>query len=171
MNSSDPNLPPEESSSAARNEEDLLENESQLARGALQRLREDIMQSLRRSADVRAWAAQYPWPTLGAAAAAGIAGGWRWGVPLAINRRWRKRWMTAAESADFPHSDIPHESSAGHPAARLVSGLGTFAGAFASAAIGAATQAIGEAVKELIHDTLHPETENEEEPPAEDVGQ
>ena len=59
-----------------RNEGELLENESQLARGALQRLREEIMQSLRRSADVRAWAAQYPWPTLGAAAVAGIAGGW-----------------------------------------------------------------------------------------------
>jgi hypothetical protein len=54
MNSFDSNLPPDEPSpeKPPRGEEELLENESQLARGALQRLRGEIMESLRHSADV-----------------------------------------------------------------------------------------------------------------------
>lgn len=121
------------------------------------------MDSLRRSGDVRAWAARYPWPTLGAAAVAGIGAGWALG---SATRREPAEGQPADEAAaDFSEQPQTAEEAGagGNPAMRLVSGLGTFAGAFASAAIGAATQAIAEAIKETIHDSLHPPATSEDE--------
>ncbi len=132
--------------------------------GRLQRLRGEIMESLKRSADVRAWAARFPWPTLGAAAVAGIGAGW------AVGNATRRQ--TPEEAAFEGQSPAAQEAEAAHPAGRLVSGLGTIVGAFASAAMGAATQAVTAAIKETIHESLHPEPgEEEEEPPAETHGQ
>lgn len=169
MSTSEHNLPPEDSTPAKppRSEAELLEHESQLARGAVQRLRHEIMQSLRRSADVKAWAVRFPWPTLGAAAVAGIGAGWAIG---SATRRGTASDQSLDESAADPSTIRPEAEAAAHPTGRLVSGLGTLAGAVMSAAIGAATQAVSEVVKETIHDSLHPETGDPEEPVA-DSGQ
>ncbi len=161
MNSSDSNLTPDDSppEKPPRGEGELLDHESHLARGALGRLRGEILESLKRSADVRAWAERFPWPTLGAAAVAGIGAGWA--VGSATRRQTPEE--EAAEAAEEIHSAAGLEVAAEHPAGRLVSGLGTMVGTFASAAMGAATQAVVEAIKETIHESLHPEPEENDQ--------
>lgn len=167
MNSSDSNLPRDEPplEKPPRGEGELLDHESELARGALGRLRDEIFESLKRSADVRAWAARFPWPTLGAAAVAGIGAGWAVGSAT----RHQTPAEEAAEAAEGMPSADAYDAAAVHPAGRLVSGLGTMVGAFASAAMGAATQAVVAAIKETIHESLHPEPDEDDQPPAEEV--
>ena len=167
MSSSQPNLPPgEPPPDPPRHEAELLDREAQLARDALQRLRGEILESLGRSADISAWAARYPWPTLGAAAVAGVGAGWALGNATRREPPSSEATPTADESAGAPQAAAPETAAAGAapPAARLVGGLGTLAGAFASAVVGAATEAVAQVIKESLHDTLRPEDPGKQMP-------
>jgi hypothetical protein len=62
-------------SSAADAESEFLAAQSKLARQALGTVLGEIERNLLRSADVRAWAARYPWPTAATAAVAGAGAG------------------------------------------------------------------------------------------------
>jgi hypothetical protein len=57
---------------ARQSETEYLAGEADAAREALAATLAEMRQSLKDSADVRAWAQKYPWATLGAAAAAGF---------------------------------------------------------------------------------------------------
>jgi hypothetical protein len=62
-------------SSASDAEAEFLAEQSRLARQALGTVLGEIERNLLRSADVRAWAARYPWPTAATAAVAGVGAG------------------------------------------------------------------------------------------------
>jgi hypothetical protein len=157
------------SDGSPRNEAELLDQESRLAQEALTRIRGEVAESLRRSVDLGAWAARYPWPTLGTAAVAGATAGWALG---AATKKKDAGEEPASEGQAPDASSDGREAEANqtaHPASRMVSGLATLTGAFASAAIGAASQAVAQVVKESIHDTLRPPptASAESDPPSE----
>jgi hypothetical protein len=56
-------------------EAEFLAEQSRLAKQAIGQVIGEIEHNLARSADVRAWAARYPWPTVAAATAAGFGAG------------------------------------------------------------------------------------------------
>src|SRR5260221_8952023 len=62
-------------SSAPDAEAEFLSEQSRLARQALSTVLGEIERNLLRSADVRAWAARYPWPTAATATVAGVGAG------------------------------------------------------------------------------------------------
>jgi hypothetical protein len=144
-----------------RNEAEFLDRESRLAREALLRLRGEMLDSLGRTADVAAWTARYPWPSLATAAAAGIGAGWALGSTFGRKSSSDKTAPASdqqtTESAATDESGAPHAPQTPPAASRLVSGLGTLTGALASAAFTAATEALTDVVKETMHDALHPD--------------
>lgn len=141
------------------NEEEFLDQEARLAREALQRTREDALESLGRTADVSAWTKRYPWQSLGTAAVAGLGAGWALGSAFGRG---------SSERSDEPGEDVPRADSESpekpHATHRLVSGLGTLSGAIASAAFTALLEALRTTVKDSVHDAFNPE------PPAQDDG-
>jgi len=62
-------------SSASDTQAAFLAEQSRLARQALGTVLGEIERNLLRSADVRAWAARYPWPTAATATVAGLGAG------------------------------------------------------------------------------------------------
>ena len=60
-------------------QEEYFQRESQLARDGLARLKDEMLDSLSRSADMSAWTVRFPWASLGTAAVAGVATGWALG--------------------------------------------------------------------------------------------
>ena len=56
-------------------EAEFLAEQTRLAKQAIGQVIGEIEHNLARSADVRAWAARYPWPTVAAATAAGFGAG------------------------------------------------------------------------------------------------
>jgi hypothetical protein len=62
-------------SSASDIEAEFLAEQSKLARQAISTVLGEMERNLLRSADVRAWAARYPWPTAAAAVVAGAGAG------------------------------------------------------------------------------------------------
>ncbi len=83
-------------------EAEFLEHQAQLAREALQRVRGEVLQSIAHSADIRAWGQRYPWPTMGAAAAAGLGTGWALGSILAGKKHPAEAPVAAAAPAQRP---------------------------------------------------------------------
>ncbi len=134
-------------------EDEYLQREARLATEALARLRGEITDSLRRSADVGAWTDTYPLPVIGTAAMAGLAAGWAMGHGL------RKKKDSGDATDDRKTSAASKQTTAAesHPAGRLVAGLGTLVGAFASAAVGAASQAFAGIIKDSLRDSFRPE--------------
>lgn len=138
-----------------KSEAEYLERESRMARAALSRLGGEIVESIQRTPDAAAWTERYPWASLGAAAAGGLAAG------VAAGKAFRGARAPAPEpaqpAADAPPLDASTAQAATQPSGRLVAGLGTLASAALSAAAVAATQAISEIVKESIHEAMHPD--------------
>ena len=61
--------------STSQQEADFLAEQSRLAKLAIKTVLDEVQQNLARSADVRVWAARYPWPTVATAAVGGAAAG------------------------------------------------------------------------------------------------
>jgi hypothetical protein len=136
------------------NEAEFLDREIMLAKDALAKLRDETLDSFKRSADPAAWTERYPWPSLGTAAVAGVGAGWVAGKAI-----WGEK-KPAKDSADDvigPEDTRQSEPEKPHAAARMVGGLGTMVGALVSGVVGAATQSIVEVVKETVRETLKPE--------------
>jgi len=135
-------------------EAEFLDREILLAKEALAKLRDETLDSLKRSADPVAWTERYPWPSLGTAAVAGVGAGW-----VAGKAMWGEK-RPAKDSADDVigrEGTRQSEPERPHAAARMVGGLGTMVGALVSGVVGAATQSIVEVVKETVRETLKPE--------------
>jgi hypothetical protein len=135
-------------------EAEFLDREILLAKEALAKVRDETLDSLKRSADPLAWTEHYPWPSLGTAAVAGVGAGW-----VAGRAMWGEK-RPAKDSADDvigPDETRRSEPERPHAAARMVGGLGTMVGALVSGIVGAATQSIVEVVKETVRETLKPE--------------
>jgi hypothetical protein len=156
MNSTDADL--QSDPDGPRNEAELLERESRLAREALGQVRSEIFESLSRTADVGAWTSRFPWPALGTAAVAGVGVGWGLGRSLWRSRKTSRAARTAGPAAPVSPSEPTHATG------RLIGGLGTLVGAFASAAVVAATEAVKEMVKEKVHETFHGEPDTDAAP-------
>src|SRR5215475_3096247 len=90
------------------NEEEFLDQEARLAREALQRTREDAMESLGRTADVSAWTERYPWQSLGTAAVAGLGAGWALGSAFLRSSSQDKAEPAEEQRADSQFSEKPH---------------------------------------------------------------
>lgn len=147
------------------NEEEFLDQEARLAREALERTREDALESLGRTADVSAWTKRYPWQSLGTAAAAGLGAGWALGS--AFGRSSSDSRVEPEENEDVQRADSePVEKP--HATQRLVSGLGTLSGAIASAAFTALLEALRTSVKDTVHDAFKSPEPAAEEDGAED---
>ncbi|HTQ39390.1 MAG TPA: hypothetical protein VMJ32_10195 [Pirellulales bacterium] len=138
-------------SDECRTEAEFLEREARLAREALQRLRGEMFDSLKRTADAAAWTREYPWQSLGTAAIAGLGTGWALGSTFRRNRS-----ADSSESAGQTEA-VAESAEAPSAASRLVGGLGTLTGALASAAFTAAAEAIKDIVTESVHNAIHPE--------------
>src|SRR5438309_9290825 len=61
--------------SASDAQAEFLADQSRLARQALGTVLDEMQRNLSRSADVRAWAARYPWPMAATASIAGVGAG------------------------------------------------------------------------------------------------
>ncbi len=61
--------------SAPQQEAEFLETQTRIAKEALATVLAEMKQNLAHSADVRAWANRYPWPTVATAAVAGAGAG------------------------------------------------------------------------------------------------
>lgn len=135
-------------------EAEFLDREIMLAKDALAKLRDETLDSLKRSADPVAWTERYPWPSLGTAAVAGVGAGW-----VAGRAMWGEK-RPARDSADdviAPEATRQTQPERPHAAARMVGGLGSMVGALVSGVVGAATQSIVEVVRETVRETLKPE--------------
>jgi len=165
-------------SSEPQSEDEFLKRQSELARTGLLHLRDEAIGSLRRTADLSAWTARFPWASIGTATTAGLATGWL------IGRTFRRSPAeTAAESeakeAAEQAADAASEAEgharraqaaargASHPAVRLMSGLGTLVGAAASAAAASAAEGLGEVLKTTLRDALVTPTQADAESAAE----
>lgn len=148
-----------------RSEDEYLKHQSELAREGLLQLRDEAIASLRRTADLGAWTARFPWASIGTATTAGLATGW------VIGRSFRRSPADAQAGADAKDAaeqaaDAASEAEgharraqaaareASHPAVRLMSGLGTLVGAAASAAVASAAEGLGEVLKTTLRDAL-----------------
>jgi hypothetical protein len=141
-----------------RNADEFLQRESRLARESLRQLRGEVVDSLKRTADAAAWTREYPWQSLGTAAAAGLGTGWALGKTF-----WRNRSADSFESTR-PTEAAAESAESPSAASRLVGGLGTLTGALASAAFTAAAEALKDAVTESVQSALHPEPELDTSP-------
>ena len=135
------------------NEEEFLDQEARLAREALQRTREDAIESLSRTADVDAWTKRYPWQSLGTAAVAGLGAGWALGSAFLGSSSERRTAPSENRDAEQVDSEAPEKP---HATQRLVSGLGTLSGAIASAAFTALLEALRTSVKDSVHEAFNP---------------
>jgi hypothetical protein len=132
-------------------EAEYLDREIMLAKDALANLKGEVLDSLKRSADVNAWTKHYPWQSLGTAAVTGVGAGWVAGGAL-----WgKKKAEKAAAEGGGPTRQAQPEPM--HAGARMVGGLGTMVGALVSGIVGAATQSVVEVVRETVRETLKPE--------------
>lgn len=145
-------------------EAELLEREARLAREALSSLKAEIADSLTRAADASAWTKRYPWASVGAAAAGGVAAG----VAVGSVTSRSKPSAASVEAPPFNgqpvHVEVQSASTAPKQAGRLASGIGALASAALSAATVAATQAITDIVKTSIHEAMNPPQPQPEEP-------
>ncbi|HZZ28441.1 MAG TPA: hypothetical protein VFE46_10605 [Pirellulales bacterium] len=141
-----------------KNPDEFLEHESQLARESLRRLKGEMLDSLKRTADAPAWTRRYPWPSLGTAAVVGLGTGWALGRTL-----WRKKSNVPPDDFDEAAMPTASDQAAAYneekpsAASRLMGGLGTLTGALASAAVTAAAEAIKDMVTDSVQSALHPE--------------
>ncbi len=135
-----------------RNEAEFLDRESRLAREALRQLRNEMLDSLTRTADVDAWTRRYPWQSLGTAAIAGLGTGWALGKTFR-GKPTSYEAVAAAESGNATVADATESPSA---TTRLLGGLGTLTGALASAAFTAAAEALKDMVTDSVHSALNP---------------
>ena len=148
-----------------QSEDEFLKRQSELAHAALLQLRDEAAGSIRRAADLSAWAAQFPWASIGTATTAGLATGW------VIGRTFRR--SPANEVAEAEAKEAAQQAAgaaseaegharraqaaareASHPAVRLMSGLGTLVGAAASAAAASAAEGLGDVLKATLREAL-----------------
>src|SRR5262245_60882895 len=148
-----------------QSEDEFLKRQSELAREGLLQLRDETIQSLRRTADLSAWTARFPWASIGTATTAGLATGWVIGRTVrgspADAQAGAEAKDAAEQAADAASEAEDHARrakaaarEASHPAIRLMSGLGTLVGAAASAAVASAAEGLGEALKTTLRDAL-----------------
>jgi hypothetical protein len=146
-----------------KTEAEFLERESRMAREALLALRDKFTESLSRTPDVAAWTERYPWGSLGAAAASGLAAG------VAVGKATHKSPPPAVkpdqQGVEAHQLESSTAQAAARPSSRLISGLGALASAAMSAATVAATQAISEIVKDSIHEAMNPDKDQATEEP------
>lgn len=113
-------------------------------------MKDELADSLMRTADPAAWTKRYPWASLGTAATAGMATGWT------LGRAFRKS-EAVAEGAYASEPTAKEKVEKQSATSRLVGGLGTLAGSIAGAAATAAAESLGSFVKDAIHNSLQPE--------------
>jgi hypothetical protein len=136
-------------------EAEFLDREIMLAKDALAKLKDETLDSMKRSADVAAWTQRYPWPSVGTAAAAGLGAGWVTGGAVWGEKKAAKDLDGATVSPAYAQAES--EPTRQHASARMVGGLGTMVGALLSGIVGAATQSVAEVVRETVRETLKPE--------------
>src|ERR1700757_3870555 len=87
--------------SVPQQEADFLAEQTQLAKLAIKTVIEEMESNLARSADVRAWAARYPWPTVATAAVGGAAAG------IAVKSMISSNGKSANGNGHLDHDQVP----------------------------------------------------------------
>ncbi len=123
-------------SHATDHEAEFLAKQSKAARQAFGTVVKEIEGNLARSADVRAWAARYPWPTVAAATAAGFGAGIATAAivhPKEANSNGTAENHVDVE-AENAHAELKLQSTPEKRSGKLAGGLRWLAGGLAAAA-------------------------------------
>jgi hypothetical protein len=114
----------------------FLAEQSKAARQALGTVVKEIESNLARSADVRAWAARYPWPTVAAATAVGFGAGLA--TAAAVHPQKSQSNGVAEEQLEVDaggaHAELKLQDRPGNSSSKVVGGLRWLAGGLAAAA-------------------------------------
>jgi hypothetical protein len=148
--------------SAPEQEADFLAEQARLAKLAIKTVLGEIEQNLARSADVRAWAARYPWPTVATVAAGGAAAGIAVKSMITSNGKSTNEngHFDAERIADF-NVEVRSKKSAEKKPGTFASGLRWLATGLATAA----AEALFAAAREQLQSALkQPESAAPREP-------
>ncbi len=131
-------------------EAELLRQQADEARRAVAQAFNRIQDDLKASADVKAWACRYPWPTVGAAAAAGFL------TAVAVTpapRRRRKQKLADMLECLYEDGEIPCPAKRSATRSLLSKGL--------KLALGAAQSALVAAIAAKFHEASDSEPSDE----------
>jgi len=148
--------------SAPRQEADFLIEQTRLAKLAIKTVLEEMEQNLARSADVRAWAARYPWPTVATAAVGGAAAG------IAVKSMISSNGKSTNGDGHVDYQQVPDvhvEVSRKQPPEKKPSALASGLRWLATGMATAAAEALFAATREQLQSTLkQPEASAPREP-------